>query len=313
MKKDEVMDPLLRRAARASGDVRPDACLDADTLAAWLDGSLPNNERVLAEAHAADCDRCLAVLAAIAKTTPAGSETPQPSWLSLRWLLPLGAAAAAIVAVVLVQDPRGPAPQPPSAPSVVDALSAPAPAAAPEREPAAQVGAAAAAKEAPTQKEKSSAAPSARRSAPADASATANPQLADEAVEKRAAGNPLPEIVSPDASVRWRLAGPSLERSTNAGRTWVGQATGTEAPLLAGAAPSSNVCWIVGRRGTVLLTTDAGGTWRRVEFPDLQADLVSVTARDARSATVTSADGRTYRTEDGGLTWLLQENSGTTF
>ncbi len=71
--------------------------------------------------------------------------------------------------------------------------------------------------------------------------------------------------------------------------------------LSAGAAPSSNVCWLVGRSGAIILTTD-GRAWRRLKFSE-PADLAAVTASDARRATVTTADGRVFGTTDGGRTW----------
>jgi photosystem II stability/assembly factor-like uncharacterized protein len=58
---------------------------------------------------------------------------------------------------------------------------------------------------------------------------------------------------------------------------------------------------VVGRSGTVLLTTD-GRQWRRIVFP-IATDLAAVQAVDARAATVTAADGRRFRTVDGGVTW----------
>jgi photosystem II stability/assembly factor-like uncharacterized protein len=51
----------------------------------------------------------------------------------------------------------------------------------------------------------------------------------------------------------------------------------------------------------VLLSTD-GRSWRRVAFPEM-ADLAAVQAADAQTANVTTADGRMFRTTDGGLTW----------
>ena len=119
-------------------------------------------------------------------------------------------------------------------------------------------------------------------------------------------------ILSPDIGSRWRIAGPTVERSLDAGRTWHSQATGAAADLLAGSSPSANVCWIVGRAGTVLLTTD-GESWRRLESPDIGADLLTVTARDASTATITASNGRTYQTTDAGRTWTLQENPAAPF
>jgi photosystem II stability/assembly factor-like uncharacterized protein len=72
--------------------------------------------------------------------------------------------------------------------------------------------------------------------------------------------------------------------------------------LTAGASPSPSVCWRGGPGGTVLLSTD-GRMWRRVPFPEM-TDLVSVRATDEHTATVTTLDGRTILTKDGGLTWV---------
>ncbi|HZL96665.1 MAG TPA: YCF48-related protein, partial [Vicinamibacterales bacterium] len=68
------------------------------------------------------------------------------------------------------------------------------------------------------------------------------------------------------------------------------------------AAPSPTTCWIVGRGGVVLLTTD-GQKWESLRFPD-PTDLSAVRATDARTATVTTIDGREYSTTDGGNTWI---------
>jgi hypothetical protein len=110
------------------------------------------------------------------------------------------------------------------------------------------------------------------------------------------------EIVSPDRSSRWR-PGPagSVEYSSDGGSSWQTLSTGVSSELTAGASPSSSVCWLVGRGGTVLLSTD-GRRFQRAAFP-AGVDLVSVSATDARTATVTTADGRRFSTADGGLTW----------
>jgi photosystem II stability/assembly factor-like uncharacterized protein len=124
---------------------------------------------------------------------------------------------------------------------------------------------------------------------------------------------PAPRVIpSPNRDVQWRVHGSSVDRSSDGGRTWRGQATGTSAELIAGYSPAPAVCWIVGRGGAVLLSTD-GETWRRLDFPDAAVDLVGVTARDALTATVTAASGRAYHTADGGRTWILQEVPATPF
>ena len=110
------------------------------------------------------------------------------------------------------------------------------------------------------------------------------------------------EIASPDPAIRWRIgAGGSVQYSTNGGSTWEALSTGVSADLTAGASPSPSICWLVGRAGTVLLSTD-GRRWQRVPFPE-PADLVQVRATDAGTASVTTADGRTFSTTNGGRTW----------
>jgi hypothetical protein len=111
-------------------------------------------------------------------------------------------------------------------------------------------------------------------------------------------------IQTPDAGVQYRIAGAgAVERSQDGGTTWQGQFLNSNARILAGAAPSKNVCWLVGRAGTILLSTD-GMKWNAISPPTL-ADFVEIVATDGASATVTAADGRKFSTVDGGNTWKL--------
>jgi hypothetical protein len=109
------------------------------------------------------------------------------------------------------------------------------------------------------------------------------------------------EVRSPDARYRWRFSANGLDYSQDGGGTWQQVSAAIGQLATAGAAPSPTVCWIVARGGAVYATTD-GRTFSRVPFPET-ADLTAVTATDARIATVTTADGRTFRTDDGGKTW----------
>ena len=108
--------------------------------------------------------------------------------------------------------------------------------------------------------------------------------------------------IAPSRPVQWRILSTDvLEKSTDR-VTWEPI---TIAPpvqgLLHGSAPSPTVCWIVGRAGLVLLTTD-GRQFTRVTSPTAD-DLTSVKAMDARRATITTTDGRTFTTDDGGKSW----------
>jgi len=112
-------------------------------------------------------------------------------------------------------------------------------------------------------------------------------------------------IAAPGGKVQWSVGpGGAILRSADGGKNWAQQASGVTAELLAGSAPSESVCWVVGRQGTVLLTTD-GEHWTKIATPTT-ADLNGVAARDARSAAVWSETGRPrYLTEDAGGSWEL--------
>jgi hypothetical protein len=355
----EGLDRLLERTLRAREDARRDeACLDAETIAAWIDDSLTPVQRSAAETHAAGCDRCLAVLAAIAQTTPPPTVAVRRRWVSFRWVVPLATAAVAMIAWMVVRNPEPVSPLSRSqTPGSFGDARLEAPPAPPERDASAEGST-------PARQDKAVSPPPAlsrsadqtqsrrederlrkqidalseKRTAKADAGAqavanqpvsppsqpaAAAPTLvapsgrteAADAQLKAAArerAQPASVIVSSDPASQWRITGTSVERSTDAGRSWRAQPTGTTVDLLAGSSPSPTVCWIVGQRGTVLLSVD-GGTWQQLRSPDSTADLLSVTARSSTEATVTTAAGKTYRTRDAGLTWTLQENPVTPF
>lgn len=290
-------------------------CLDAETLAAWVDGGLPAVERAAAEAHAADCARCQALLAAMIRTAPESAAVE--SWWrkapTLRWLAPLTAAAAAALLWVAVDRP---APGRSDATFESAARSAPQQKADAPAEPPANLvfrDEKKAAKAAPVERpslearrqreETPQTRDKALTPAPPAATATPSPPVAlQEAVTDSLRKAVATDIVAPGGTTRWRVGTRGqVERSTDGGARWEPQRSGTTADLTAGAAPSSSVAWLVGAAGTVLLTTD-GERWQRLSFP-VATDLTSVAATDARNATVTAADGRTFTTRDGGITW----------
>jgi hypothetical protein len=172
-----------------------------------------------------------------------------------------------------------------------------------------QVGAAAAANAAAPKAQTTTAAPppAARPAVTAAAPPVAQARESAGRFEQKLADKN--ELVSPDPLVRWQVRGAILEKSTDAGKTWRPVKTGVTTALTSGAALSATTCWVVGRAGVVLLTTD-GQTWRRLVFPET-TDLSAIRATDARTATVTTVEGREYTTSDAGATWfrrLLQEN-----
>jgi len=102
--------------------------------------------------------------------------------------------------------------------------------------------------------------------------------------------------------VLWRFGVRGLiEKSTDAGKTWSRLQSPVTVDLVAGSAPSEKVCWAIGASG-VVLRTDDGQRWEQVASPTTK-NLNSITARDGQNATVTTADGKTFVTADGGQTW----------
>ena len=348
--------------------------LDAERLAAFMDGTLSRAERAAVESHAADCVPCLQLLAAMVRTEPV--EPVKKSWslpVVLRWAVPIAVAATAWALWVNVDrsapeadrqvaqspavDAVAPAPSGPNPP----APSAGPPQPVPQRNPAADNRSARAS--APSEKATSEGAPQmaapqmaareekrrdeiaaapkqeafgakpleaplgGRLPAPvapsppppppnAPAAAPAPPAVADAAQSQSRArsaesiatlrrGITLPlEIVSPDSMIRWRVAGPGVQRSTDGGKTW-GAPFEIAADLLAGSSPSPSVAWLAGRGGAVFRTTD-GSQWQRLAFPE-SADLLQIRASSDLEAAVTLRDGRVFRTTDGGRSWSLQE------
>jgi len=342
---DATVDRLLAGAMPRGSEQATDECLDADTLAAWADNALNASELAAAQTHAADCARCQAMLAVMAKSAPAAQVAATSAWLtSLRWLVPVTAAAAAVLlwTIVPLRDgpvtvrqvsqsaeaiPQPPSPtQPPSPAPETDAV-APSSAEAVNERARREQQAPAEAKELEADKKNALSSRSAD-GAKADANTVldAPARGADVRLEKRQAaaevgaaaapaapasapaaktfsfGSPETVIVSSNPASRWRiLSGGGVQRSADAGATWQTQNTGVSQTLSAGSSPSPSVCWLVGPGGIVLLSTD-GRLWKRVAFPE-SGPLAAIRATDAENATVTTADGREFVTNDGGRTW----------
>jgi pyruvate/2-oxoglutarate dehydrogenase complex dihydrolipoamide acyltransferase (E2) component len=270
-------------------------CLDAETLAAWVDGGLNPTEAAKAEAHVSSCDRCQETLGLIVKTTPVlAARTPWWRQLRAGWLVPLTAGVAG-VGFWMIASNRSAVVQPTAPPaaavtqlseanSIAKSQSPPAPAQ--EDRLAAKDDADTRARDRgarpePKQQKLEFGASRERRgderladsarnqAAPAAVPPPAPPAVAlgrmeaqapaREAVAQPAAAR---ETTSPDGSIRWRIADAGgLEKSTNAGTSWDAVQTG------------------------------------------ISGELASVRATDARTVIVTTVDGRTFQTTDTGATW----------
>lgn len=111
-------------------------------------------------------------------------------------------------------------------------------------------------------------------------------------------------VASPSGRTRCRTgARGAVEISNDGGQSFVavtGSTPATAAALVGGVSPSEGVCWLVGRAGLVMLVRDGRASMVRV--PDA-GDLTSVQVDGEAAAVVRGADGRAWRTQDGGQRW----------
>jgi hypothetical protein len=321
--RDQSIERLLRqslktpRPADATG-----SCLDAETLAAWVDGGLSGAPLEMAQSHVADCERCQSLVGAMARGNvvipQAESERATRRWLV--WLVPFASAAAAIalwVAIPREASVSAPPSGPPAAEVQKRAETKAQPPAVPDNQPVAPKATAPAV--GADERDRREAASGVER----HAAATPAPELrkdsgrleADSVKEEQkfAAEAPAaPRPAAPSAALSARAAvGGAISADTARSANVVAQACGprwSAAPadvasqLTAGSAPSAAVCWLVGRGGVIEVSIDAGGMWRRIMSPEI-TDLSAVQATDARTASITTADGRMFSTSDGGATW----------
>ncbi len=227
-----------------------------------------------------------------------------------------------------IQSPAGPAPPPPQTSQAQGAMNAtpssPPPAKpssnsiAPESAPSAAkadalAGPTAPGKQAATIQSQTGATLGgvARQKATSDLRAAAQNEQAPSAITSAQDYSSL--LKAPSSSILWRagIAG-MIERSNDAGKTWVSHSSPSREDWLAGAAVSRTLCWIAGRNGAIARTTD-GENWQRITPPIIFTgadgrlpDWISIAARDALSATIVASDGRRFATADGGKTWQAQ-------
>jgi photosystem II stability/assembly factor-like uncharacterized protein len=116
-------------------------------------------------------------------------------------------------------------------------------------------------------------------------------------------------IVSAAEGYAWRVwPGGKIEYSFDSSRTWEVQNSGVTTDLTAGSAPSGKVCWVVGKAGTVLLTTDRGRHWKRLASP-IKEDVGGVFAQDGKHASIWNASHKqSFGTNDGGVTWTPNDD-----
>ena len=272
----------------------------------------------------ADCERCQSLMGAMARANAVipASEPERTGRPWLAWLVPLTAVAAALTLWVAVPRERYESPAPP--PSLGEVQAEP-------RKQAPPNPALHAAEPAEESKPTSNVARRATAAAPAAAPAPGlrrdserleTDALKEEKDERIAPASPAaaaPSAVGaiagapPQATRAAAAAEAEADKAQSANGVsqpaqtcspgWSAAPANLAAQLTAGASPAASVCWLVSRSGVVIVTIDNGRTWRRVTFPEI-TDLSAVRATDARTASVSTADGRQFSTSDGGGTWV---------
>jgi Photosynthesis system II assembly factor YCF48 len=312
-------DRVLRKAmARRTNAPTMAQCLDAETLAAWSDGSLSRRERDAAEAHAADCDRCLSILATLTRTLP---PTPQRSWtrlLSIRWIVPLTAATTAAVVWLAVQPRMTQAPAtttaqrdsgPSTSPSTPSSQAAPAPTnppAGPTRDR--RVASETAKRQVSNQDKAVAITPDAElRKEVFDSTASnrtreakhADGKLEQQPADKRLADRAVVPLRAETGAAAERAAAPAAPPAAPEPRRFAqAQERTLEIP-----SPDVQIRWRI--RGTIVERTANGGqTWQ----PRSTGTSIRLAAGSSPSSSVcwlAGANGTVLLTTDGGETWQL--------
>jgi hypothetical protein len=128
------------------------------------------------------------------------------------------------------------------------------------------------------------------------------PKIMRDGVSAIDVGGAMVDTRATATASRWRvLANGTVQRSATNDGPWEAVTIDPAAHITTGVAPLPSVCWLVGRGGVVLRTSDAQH-FARVPFP-ATVDLVIIRAQDGTSATITAADGRMWTTTDEGKTW----------
>ena len=300
--RDRILEQALKHELRAAGTSPAGACLDAETLGAWTNSGLEPTAMAAVEAHVSSCARCQSLAGAMVRSAPVAPAPEAPGALSLWrwWLAPIAAGVTAVTLWMVVPEQPRLATAPPR-PSDAKAAQAPAAETIPPSAPAKDK------EPVPGQSTDRLArnnkfAATAREDRPQEkrdeerkeevAALQERAKLADAAALPAAAAPPPPAAAARQAPAELAALQKNAPKIT--------APPGIE--VTHQSAPSDSVCWFVGRAGLVLLTTDAGATFTRVDLAE-PLDIATVSATDARRAAVTTADGRRFRTDDGGSTW----------
>lgn len=334
MKNDESIERLLRSAR--SGVPAPSgqgSCLDAETLAAWVDGGLAPGQIRQAEIHVSSCARCQAMVAATMTSAPlseaVAADRPSRSW-SFGWMVPAAAGIAAVGLWFMVPS-RTPLNKDTPAPAVASTPSTPAAerelaqapieqsefrdrlgrdsgiekndAAAPQRRQVPQQTAANEAKLESTIAERADQKTATREEAAAkvagDLGASKDTRSAPEAMpppSALAAAAPPPSAPAAGVSVA-PAAAPRAAYAVAADRSANAQVAGAEV-----VSPNPSIRWRTGPGGSILHSVDGGTTWT-LQSAGVSVDLLAGASPSPDVCWLVGRAGTVLRTINGGRQW----------
>jgi hypothetical protein len=295
-------------------------CLDAETLAAWVDGGLDARAAAMAEAHVSSCPRCQEIAGLIVKTIPAAPvEVPWYRSFGAAWLVPLTAGVAAVGLWMIVPTDRATAPPTPTTFASVpeqakvkaaDELKPAAPAEeARAKEQPARARDLGAKNEAPKllakqDKDQEQKRFDERLSPLIGASnADANKLRVQAAPPATAVADAAVAAAPPSPSA---AAAPAARAAAEAGRLEAQaparKAFAQAAPAREATSPDGSIRWRLTAANALERSFDNGRTWVPIET-GAGGPLASIQAIDARTAIVTTISGRQFQTLDAGASW----------
>jgi hypothetical protein len=307
--RDQAVERLLRRSLEigSRAEASPD-CLDAETFAAWTDGTLRGAALATVEAHVAGCGRCQSMAAIMMHHAPASPEAT-PWWRkSLRsaWLVPLTAGAAAVALWSVVPN-RPPLPAQPTASVAPAEQTLPESKAQSEPALADRLEARADKDSADGRRQTAEERPQTERKAAKPASNESRlerPAAAAAATDAAAGTRPLPSTPSATAPAAPAApagapARPAAEAESPARtREVAGALMKQDAFAREVSSRDPAVRWRLGAGGAIDRTEDGGKTWTRLST-GVTAELISGASPSPSICWVVGRNGTVLRSIDG--------------
>jgi len=103
----------------------------------------------------------------------------------------------------------------------------------------------------------------------------------------------------------------SVIHTTDGGKTWKVQESGTRKWLYGVAFADEETGWVVGEDGVILRTTDGGENWV-VQISNVPSNLLGITAVNRKRAWTVGLNGIILQTKDSGRRWQRDASNTTT-